>query len=393
MPREDAERIVRASVNRAARVVSLTDPNGRKAATQLLELLRAADVRLARKLSTYASGEAVTFTAAHAASMRAQMAVVASFVEARLLGLTEETALRAVVGSIQSTANLIEKLEMAFKGVNTPLALRQASVMSRLANGTRSSLLAQHETSVDRYKTAMIMQMERRMMVGLLENQNVDQVVDNLVSLKGPRGRVSIRAKLAEGKVVRLAEEDIEEGLFVRYRYWAERIVRTETANAYEEAGLRSLYEAKNDLPDMQKKIMAVFDNRTAADSIAVHGQIRPLDGMFIDGAGRQYLRPPARPNDRETVIPWRPEWTESPETTPTPAKEAAKAIVANSRVTVATRKQAATSGAAQRLAQANQSAVALRVNQAAAQAQARRGEAAVSAEESGRVVRRRTAR
>lgn len=390
MPREDAERIVRASVSRAAKVVSLRDPAGRKAASQLLELLRSADVRLARKLSAYVKGDPVTFTAAHAASIRAQTQVVASFVEARLLGLTEEAALSAVLGSIRSTANLIDKLEFAFKGINHPLALQQASVMSRLANSTASSLLAQHETSVDRYKTAMIAQMERRLMVGLVENQTIDQVVDSIVQLKGPKGVVSMRAVLSQGKVVRIAEEDIKEGLFVRYRYWAERIVRTETANAYEEAGLRSLYEAKNELPDMQKKIMAVFDNRTAADSIAVHGQIRALDGMFIDGAGRQYLRPPARPNDRETVIPWRPEWGEVDETRPTPAKEAAKAIVANSRVTVATRKQAATSGAAQRLAQANQSAVALRATQAAGQAQARRGEAAVSAEASGRVIRRR---
>lgn len=393
MPREDAERIVRASVNRAAKVVSLRDPAGRAAAAQLLELLRGADVRLARKLSVYVKGEPVTFTAAHAASMRAQAQVVASFVEARLLGLTEEAALAAVIGSIRSTANLIDKLEFAFKGVNHPLALRQASVMSRLANSTTSSLLAQHETSVDRYKTAMIAQMERRLMVGLIENQTVDQVVDSIVQLKGPKGVVPMRSVLSQGKVVRIAEEDIQEGLFVRYRYWAERIVRTETANAYEEAGLRSLYEAKNDLPDMQKKIMAVFDARTAMDSVAVHGQVRPLDGLFIDGAGRQYLRPPARPNDRETVIPWRPEWQEVDETRPTPAKEAARAIVANARVTIAERKQTAQSGAAQRLASARSGAVGLRAQQATAQAQARRGEAAVSAQESGRVIRRPSAR
>lgn len=390
MPNGDAEQIVRASVARAARVVSLRDPAGRKAASQLLELLRGADVQLARKLSRYITRESVTFTAAHAASMRAQAQVVAAFVEARLLGLTEEAALSAIAGSVVSTANLIEKLEMTFHGINQPLQLRQAATMSRVVEGTRASLLAQHETSVDRYGQAMIAQMERRMMAGLVENQTIDQVVDGLVQMKGPKGLVSMRAKVIDGGVVRLAEEDIAEGLFVRYRYWAERIVRTETANAYEEATQRSLYEARSELPDMQKKIMAVFDNRTAPDSVAVHGQIRPLEGYFIDGAGRQYLRPPARPNDRETVIPWRPSWQEVETTSPTPAKEAAKAIVANAGVTAAQKKQSATSGAAQRLKTARAGAVGLRGEQAAAQASQRRAEAVLAAEASGRLPARR---
>jgi hypothetical protein len=90
------------------------------------------------------------------------------------------------------------------------------------------------------------------------------------------------------------------------------------TAYAYNAAGLNTMQGFRNtDFPDMQKKILAHFDSRTAPDSIAVHGQIRPLDGYFMDGAGRQYLHPPGRPNDRETVIPWRPHWGELDSTDP----------------------------------------------------------------------------
>lgn len=102
------------------------------------------------------------------------------------------------------------------------------------------------------------------------------------------------------------------------------------TAYAYNAANQATISTAKVvDFPDLQKKILAHFDNRTAPDSIYVHGQIRPVAGLFHDGAGREYLHPPARPNDRETVIPWRPVWHELPATAPAPPEEQAKAQVA----------------------------------------------------------------
>lgn len=100
------------------------------------------------------------------------------------------------------------------------------------------------------------------------------------------------------------------------------------TAYAYNRArlvGLQTEYASGD--RGLRKKILAHFDSRTAPDSIAVHGQIRKLDGLFQDGAGRQYLQPPARPNDRETVIPWRMSWSESEHTKPQPAATVAKAI------------------------------------------------------------------
>ncbi|MEE9532840.1 MAG: hypothetical protein V3W06_00345, partial [Acidimicrobiia bacterium] len=113
---------------------------------------------------------------------------------------------------------------------------------------------------------------------------------------------------------------------YVRKRYWAERIVRTEVAYAHNTTNMAAINDFRGDFPDMKKKILAHFDLRTAWDSIAVHGQVRDQEKNFRDGAGREYLHPPARPNDRETVIPWRTAWPETKHSAPVPPEEAAVA-------------------------------------------------------------------
>lgn len=88
-----------------------------------------------------------------------------------------------------------------------------------------------------------------------------------------------------------------------------ERIVRTETMNAYSRAHLLGSQEMDAQDPGYLKQLVATFDARTGADSVFVHGQIRELDKPFRDNAGRLYMHPPNRPNDREVVVLVRPEW------------------------------------------------------------------------------------
>ena len=374
MSAKEAQRIVQASIQRASSLASLSDAEGRKATRELLKMLKQSDARIARKLAKMATGGDLPFTVTQAHVMRSQMRVVIHYTEARLLGLTETQAMYAVRGGVKSTAALLEHLEMAFTGIRTPLRIRQAAAMNRIINGTRASLLAQHETSVARYGKAMVQAMERRIRNGILDGKTTHEVVDSIVKLKGPKGTVSMASFIADGKLVSLSDEHIKEGLFVRYRSWAERIVRTETANAYEEANMWSLYEARGQLPDLKKKILAVFDNRTADDSKAVHGQVRDLEGYFQDGAGRSYQRPPGRPNDRETMIPWRAGWKETPATKQKSASYAGRAIAKGSRVRASERAQVAISGAVMRHKVAREGAAGLRADQAKAAAANRRG-------------------
>jgi len=272
-------------------------------------MLNQADAELERRLNLWVAvngGDEMRFTEASMLAYRAQMESVLAYLEPVLAGLTSAQALRASELSLARTQALLRKLEKAFTGVAVPLRLDEAIIM-RL----QPSLLARHATSVDRYGKAMIRQIQLELSQGFLEGVSQREMVNRLVGrVVGPRGMVSLRAvEISPGVVVRTLEELIPEGLFVRKRSWAWRIVRTEVAEAQNATSQKSYEEATETLPDMQRKIMAVLDERAAQDSLGVHGQVRALDKPFVDGAGRVYMRPPSRPNDRETLIPWRPHW------------------------------------------------------------------------------------
>jgi hypothetical protein len=319
-----ADDVLQVSLQRANRLLD-TAPGDK-----VLKLLNEADADLKKRLSTVAkaAGPNVRFSDAQVMAYQKQIAVVQKYVKKRLLGITDNQAKFAVSSTVRATAKEIGQLNKAFTGVAVPLRLREAGVLGGVTNSVHSSLAAQRATSVDRYGDAMIGEFRQVMRRGLVTGVSTTQMVDSLVGHGGPRGpKVSTAARVdpATGKVIRLREEAIPEGLFQRKRYWAERLVRTEVAHGQNEARLQTIERSKQtDFPDMGKKILAMMDMRTAMDSIGVHGQVRPTDGLFQDGAGRQYLRPPARPNDRETIVPWRESWDETPYSAPMPPAEVA---------------------------------------------------------------------
>lgn len=312
--RRRADDVLRATQARADRIITLADRRGVGALRALLDDLGAADFALRRRLRRWADSPE-RFTPAQALAYQRQVALVTEQARAalrRALGATTGAAARE---GLAGTARLLERLEEAFTGISRPLRLRQAATMSSALGRVETSLLGVHATSVDRYGQAMVAEFERRIRVGLIRGASQREVVDELVGSRGPRGEVSLAARETEEGVERLRVEEIPEGLFRRYRSWAVRIVRTETARAYSTARMEGLYEQRVEFPELRKKILATFDSRTAFDSVGVHGEVRKLEEPFVDGAGRVYLQPPARPNDREVVIPWLPEWEETPVT------------------------------------------------------------------------------
>lgn len=288
---------------------SRTNAVSRELESELLEAQRNLAARLRREARRHGGGTA-RFTGASAKSYERQIQLALEHLQARMIGLTEAEATAAIKNSINRTVRLMEGLEARFTGIHRPLRLREANRMRTTVHRAQSTLLRQIPTSVDRYGRNMIGQFERIMRVGMVQGSTLDDMVGALTGHGGPTGMVSMSARVTPSGVLRLVEQDIPEGLFVRHRYWAERIVRTEVIRAYNGArveGLRAIQ--RDDFPDLQKKIIAILDRRTAPDSIAVDGQVRKLGEPFVDGMGRSYQYPPARPNDRETVIPWRPHW------------------------------------------------------------------------------------
>jgi len=262
-------------------------------------------------------GGDASFSAASARAYRAQVQMVSAEVQAGLGRLATDLSQASwAAGAARATTEL-SQLEAAFTGVVRSPRIVQAMRFDE-SRGRGASLLRSIDTSADRYGQYMISQFEGQMQLGLVAGLTQTEMVEMLTGHGGPRGEVSIRARVVNGRVVRTETATIHEGLFVARRAWAQRIVRTEISNAYNGAKVEALSELQRSIPGLRKKILAHFDARTATDSVSVHGQVRSLNGpdaFFTDGAGRVYEHPPARPNDRETVIPWEDEWPDVPST------------------------------------------------------------------------------
>ena len=133
--------------------------------------------------------------------------------------------------------------------------------------------------------------------------ETFDQLTTRLVKLGGPKGLVALRGSLGDPGVV---AEHIGEGLFKRYRFWAERVVRTECAEAYSVHALNSLVEANEEDPGYEKRWdAALVRDRTCPVCKGLDGTAVALDAEFPGG----YKHPPAHPLCLCTLTPWRPEW------------------------------------------------------------------------------------
>jgi len=201
-------------------------------------------------------------------------------------------AKRAAQQQVQSTIKYLNDAEKKFKGVAAQkLALNEAAMLDRVAVGTESSVLNRILTDdkhparkgvLDRYGDSVVERFENQLQLRFIERKPWAEVRESIT---------------AESPFLQKAPA-----------HWAERIVRTELMNANNRAGWESIRQAQVSLGDMLKILSATFDDRTAADSYAVHGQIRRTDEAFESWFG-MYQHPPNRPNDREIVVPHRMSW------------------------------------------------------------------------------------
>lgn len=200
-----------------------------------------------------------------------------------------------------------------------PIQLNQAAI---IAEGS-TTLIPRYRNSAARYGRHVTADIRRQLAIGVARGETFEELTNRLVRLGGPRGMVSLRGMLgAPGSKA----EFISEGLFRRYRHWAERIVRTEGLHAYNVHHLESLREADRQDPGYQKRWDATADARVCVLCAALDGTILDIDGVFAtDANGRDVEHPPRHPNDRCVLTPWRPEWAKAPaEPEPLPTSEPA---------------------------------------------------------------------
>ena len=191
--------------------------------------------------------------------------------------------------------------EKVYSGVSRMLPLNEALSFFKKREFGKRTILEGYRDSIARYGHGLIYDIRKQLSLGMLTGEHADKVIDRIA------GR---------------------SGVFQNSRWKAERIWRTELANAYEGAKHEAARWANDEEAlGLKKRLVAILDGRTGDDSRYVHGQTRDLDKFFTDNRGRDYAFPPNRPNDRETVIYVRDEWGEDALETP-PVKKKPETIL-----------------------------------------------------------------
>jgi hypothetical protein len=200
---------------------------------------------------------------------------------------------------------LLATMERTFKGAVTPMPVDEIAIIRKLTDRA-PSLLGVHKRSLSRYGARLIGKFQEQTSLGLALGESTPQIVERIQTTG-----------------------DLE--------WWqAERIVRTETAYAYNAAQRDAITAQAEELDDpllcaqwseQADEDGAPLDDRVAVDSLAMHGQVAPTGGVFTmpptsprpDAKGRTKVPdalvgktwdcPPNRPNDRSALTPWRPDW------------------------------------------------------------------------------------
>lgn len=241
-----------------------------------------------------------SFTAAQLQTTLAQVREVLRPLQVGLGHIILDTGDEAAVTAAEATARYMRAADERYRGTGTqPLAIDEASMVDEATSGARASILRRiasdpdhpgHRGVLERYGTGVIGHFENELQQRFLTKAPWDSVRDKLIE-----GSPFLKAAPA---------------------YWAERILRTETMGATNRANWESIRTADQTFGDMCKILSCTFDDRTGADSIAVHGQIRRPEEAFESWFGA-FQHPPDRPNDRAVVVPHRIAWEIPAELTP----------------------------------------------------------------------------
>jgi hypothetical protein len=187
-----------------------------------------------------------------------------------------------------------------------PTQISTAAIIAR----AKDEIIPRIRSSSARYVDSVRKDMRHQLAIGLAKGETFTQLTNRLRRLGGPRGLVALRGIAGEpGAHV----EDIAEGLFARYRHWAERVVRTEVINAYNiehQAGIEEINATRDpDEDELLQKWDSSPDRRRCEWCASLEGKTAKIGKPFPGGI----LRPPAHPNCRCVVVAWHPSWGDQP--------------------------------------------------------------------------------
>lgn len=199
------------------------------------------------------------------------------------------------------TIDYLKIAEKQYRGIGTQaLGLDEAAMMDEAVVGARASVLRRLSTEPITDEDGKAKAHPAK--VGILKRYGMATIshFENIL-----RGDILTRSSVDDTRNRLIASSPF---LQQQPAFWAERIARTETIGAYNKANHEAGKVANEQLDDLVRILSATFDNRTGADSIAYHGQIRRMGEPFQSWTGL-YDHPPNRPNDREIIINHRISW------------------------------------------------------------------------------------
>jgi SPP1 gp7 family putative phage head morphogenesis protein len=278
----------------AAEVAALPEEYARRLLPILREGQLEAEKGLRRWLATVEDGGERFGAQRYRAAMLHMRASLAA-IERRLAGGMHEVLMSADGAAAFLAGHHVARELVLFHGAFGAMPRPDLGKAAVMAHAGRA-VIFRHEASARRYGRAVTSDIRRQLALGMVQGETFDQMTNRLVRLGGPRGLVSLG-----GGVV----ESIAEGLFRRYRHWAERVVRTECIDSYNAHALESIRAEDEVDPGYLKRWDAANDHRVCEVCDALDGEIRALNEDFTGGISH----PTVHPRDRCCITPYRREW------------------------------------------------------------------------------------
>lgn len=205
-----------------------------------------------------------------------------------------------------AVANLDTELQRlgALFGGGIPV-MPQISTAAVIAQGDRL-LWRQHKTSAKRYAGAIGDDVKQMLAVGVAKGETFEQLVTRLRKIRNPGAKAKSIDPGADAG-------DIADGLFGRYRWWGERLVRTEMMHAYNVQHDEAVEQANDQRPEGDEEYLRRWD---AAADVRVCPLCRELDGRVTTIKGRfpgGITSPPRHPCCRCVVLAWMRRWGDMP--------------------------------------------------------------------------------
>ena len=291
--------VIQASRNRLERVVTANSLRALK------KLYDEANTNLAVKLRrAVGGGKGSTFTAHQLRIAQAQVRVGQAQLAQRMAGKMGPLTKQAQESALKGLVDDVAKLSKQFTGAETVLPVDEAGVFANVIAKRQPSLMQMHQTSMARYGAAVVQKVEGQLALSLIQGESPQEAIDGV-------------AEAIDGE------------------WWqGERIVRTETAYAFNATHADGIAESAEELPELKMRweehcdaAGQPLDDRVGVDSIAMHGQVTgpgdvftmPATAPFPDKngntevpdslVGEEWEFPPNRPNDRSVLAPWMPDW------------------------------------------------------------------------------------